>query len=98
VLVGAISSRPTQQVSPPAIAAGFEIEHEEPQSVENAFVQPRGEAPASREADMARGGASGGSVVLTNHHHAGMDKNEHSGVRSERIISMCWWPAKTITS
>ena len=49
-------------------------------------------------ADMAGGGASGGSVVLTNHHHAGMDKNEHSGVRSERIISMCWWPAKTITS
>jgi hypothetical protein len=49
---------------------------------------------------MARGGASGGSVVLTNHHHAGMDmdKNEHSGVRSERIISMCWWPAKIITS
>ena len=47
---------------------------------------------------MAGGGASGGIVVLTNRHHAGMDKNEHSGVRSERIISMCRWPAKTITS
>jgi hypothetical protein len=47
---------------------------------------------------MAGGGASGGGVVLTNRHHAGMNKNEHSGVRSERIISMCWWPAKAITS
>jgi hypothetical protein len=38
VLVGAVSSRPTQQVSPPAVAAGLEIEHEEPQSVDSAFV------------------------------------------------------------
>ena len=45
MLVGAVLSRPTQQVSPPAVAAGLEIEHEEPQSVENAFVHSRGEAP-----------------------------------------------------
>jgi hypothetical protein len=67
-------------------------EHEESQSVDQAF--PR--APV--RPIMAGGGASGGSVVLTNRHHAGMDKNEHSGVRSERIISMCRRPAKIITS
>jgi hypothetical protein len=83
-------------VAPTGHRRGAEIEHEEPQSVASAFVQPRG--GGSREADMAGGGASGGSVVLTNRHHAGMDKNEHSGVRNERIISMCRRPAKTITS
>jgi hypothetical protein len=41
--------------------------------------QPTVTGGGSREADMAGGGASGGSVVLTKRHHAGMDKNEHSG-------------------
>jgi hypothetical protein len=45
---------------------------------------------------MAGGGASGGGMVLTNRHHAGMDKNEHCDQRQANVISACRWPAKTI--
>jgi hypothetical protein len=38
---------------------------------------------------MARGGASGGSVVLTNHHHAGMDKNVSTQEYEANVLSAC---------
>ena len=47
---------------------------------------------------MAEFRGYGGVLVLTNRHHAGLKKIEHSGVQIGRVISMCWWPAKTITS
>ena len=45
VLVGAILSRAAQQVSPPAIAGGVEIEDEESQSVDQAIDLHGTDAP-----------------------------------------------------